>query len=119
MKRSMDGQEEELCKIFKRQCVPPSHGIKRGREDNDMPVIKRQQTVNHQSGHMMMVEKLREENRKLRAEADEKDRLIKYGAGEIKRLNAELLTSKHQLRMMEDYVAVMEGRTDDIPFYVS
>lgn len=104
---------------LKRQCVEIQKGVKRAYEERDDPVPKRQQTENHQSGHMMMVEKLREDNRQLRAEADEKDRLIKYGAGEIKRLNAELLTSKHQLKMMEDYVAVMEGRKNDMPFYVS
>ena len=105
---------------LKRQCFEIQKGVKRDRDDDEeTTVVKKQQTLTLQSGHKMMVKEIREENSRLRAEADKKDRLIHYGASEIRRLNAELLTSKHQLRMMEDYVSVMEGRDNDMPFYVS
>jgi len=110
---------------LKKICLELKQGVKRDREDGeeedeDEPaVVKKQQLLNAQSGHKMIVEEMRDTNSRLRTEADEKDRLINYGMGEIRRLNAELLTSKHQLRMMEDYVAVMEGRDNDMPFYVS
>ena len=105
---------------LKRQCFEIQKGVKRGREDEEQTVdIKRQQTLTMQSGHKMKLSQLREENARLRAEAHEKDRLIKYGAGEIRRLNADILCLKHQVNMMEDYVAAMEGRSDDRVFYIS
>ena len=105
---------------MKRQCFEIQKGVKRGRDDDEKEDrVVRQQTFNDTSGHAMKLSEMREEVIRLRAEADEKDRLIQYGAGEIRRLNAELLTSKHQLQMMQDYVTLMEGRDNEMPFYVS
>jgi len=121
-KRSL---EDTICSDLKRMRFETTQGTKRGREHTDeddeydeMRFV-RPQTFHTTSGHHMLLQEMRAENTRLREEADKKDRLIHYGASEIKRLNADLLISKRQVQMMEDYVAGVEGRTEYMPFYVS
>jgi len=112
--------EDTICGGFKRMRFETTQGTKRVREDDGGEErFVRPQTFHTTSGHHMLLQEMRAENTRLREEADKKDRLIHYGASEIKRLNADLLISKRQVQMMEDYVAGVEGRTEYMPFYVS
>jgi len=123
MKRSFSTATETFgFDELKRQCFEIQKGVKREREDEDEEetvVVKKQQTLTLQSGHKIKLSQLQEENIRLRNEMSEKNQLIQYGSDEIRRLNADILTLKHQLRMMEEYVNVMEGQNNEYPFYVS
>jgi chromosome segregation ATPase len=99
----------------KRHCFEVPHGQKRSRDDAmEECGSKRQAITNQQSGHLMEIHNLRVENASLRAELDSKERILEYGASEIKWMNAALLTNKHQIQMMEDYLANLQGNAVDM-----
>ena len=110
--------EEPFHGDAKRVCFEIQQGQKRTREDDDMdydvPETKhRSGCFGGQSGHNLLLDELREENVRLRAELFKNSQTINYGRGELSRLNAQILSQKQQLHYMEQYVANMEGRSID------
>jgi len=83
-------------------------------EDEEETVVKRHQPSSELLETKVNVIALVAENQRLRAEMDKRDRVILYGSGEIRRLNADMFTIKQQMMIMSDYVANMEGRAVDL-----
>ena len=108
-KRRLDGELDFISKKMLKIC------LKRDREDEPpAPTNKRRMLETQLNNAKVDFITLKQENQRLRAEMDKKDKLIVRGYSEIKDLNAQILTLKHQLSMMEDYV-----RHDSRVFYIS
>ena len=110
--------EEPFHGDAKRFCFEFQQGQKRTREDDDMDYendVQRSKSTSFggQSGHNLLLDELRDENVRLRAELFKNSQTINYGRGELSRLNAQILSQKQQLHYMEQYVANMEGRSID------
>ena len=104
-KRKLDSDVDQISNKILKMC------LKREREDEQPESSNKRQMLQSELNEARVeLITLKDENRHMRNEMDQKDKLISYGCSEIKKLNAKILTLKHQVSMMEDYVACMEGR---------
>lgn len=104
-KRSMDASMEQISNKILKLC------LKRDRvPEPEAPSNKRRMVETQLTIAKVDMLALQKENQRLRTEMDQKDKLIQYGMSDIKRLNADILSLKHQVFMMEDYIASMDKR---------